>query len=912
MKRVALRYLVVLALVGAAAAQELTELRPADMGAYANFGLSLAAQGDHALVGAPGENALGKESGAVHVLRLAFGAWGEEQRLVGADGAGGDRFGQSVAVDGDRALIGAPGHGSGTGAAYVFRQDAGVWTQEAMLVAEDTNHLGQNVALLGDTALVVGVGPTETVHVFRRDGASWLEEAELVTPAPAGLSTSVALAQETAFVTQAGPFDPFAVYVFARDDHDTSSVHDDSWSLLAQLPLSGTGLPVALPLAAVGERMVVGRPLVFGSLSSAVFVFERDDGGTPGEPLDDHWIQAAEIVSPTLGHPGFGSDVALDGDHLLVCGPGPVPSGYVFRFDGGTWQLEALVDDPDSVGDMGHAGALAPGYAFLSDGSFDLGPSTGCVRVLREQGDDWTWKAKMLPEGLIKVGCFGCAVDVAGGPTGALLVGAQLAETAGGKAGAAYVFRRQSGGWVQESQLLPSGLAAGDRFGSSVAVDGERALVGAHQRDGAFADQGAAYVFRRESGAWIQEAELVAPEPSAFAYFGSAVALAGDVALVAAHADDGAGSDAGAVYVFRSDGKTWGLEAVLRALDATPGALFGRAVALEQGRALIGAPGAGSSQGAAYVFSAVGGTWVQESRLDAADGAPSDRFGHSCALSGNTALVGAFRADVAAPDMGAAYTFVRDPTGGAWSQEQKIFTTSSAAQQNDWYGASVSLDGDNALIGAPNGAPFFTALTGKAYRLARTPQVGSPWVETVELSDAVSPVPYQKGGFAVALDVDTFVVGAPVALYGMDDWDFAGAAFVGVVAPPLTAFPAALPALDGGVQALKLDAPVAHAGRTYLVLGSLSGTQPGLALGPWTLPLNPDAYFYLVLKEPGQPPASAFLGVLDVAGDAEASVLVPAVAALAGTTAHHAFAVLDFSQGAVTFVSNPAPLALTE
>jgi hypothetical protein len=113
---------------------------------------------------------------------------------------------------------------------------------------------------------------------------------------------------------------------------------------------------------------------------------------------------------------------------------------------------------------------------------------------------------------------------------------------------------------------------------------------------------GAAYVFRRSGGVWVEEAVLAAPVPSAFAYFGSSVALDGHLALVGARGDGQDGPKAGATYVFSFDGAAWSLEAALHPSVPAPGAGFGTSVALEAGRALAGAPGADGFAGACYVL----------------------------------------------------------------------------------------------------------------------------------------------------------------------------------------------------------------------------------------------------------------------------------------------------------------------
>jgi hypothetical protein len=116
----------------------------------------------------------------------------------------------------------------------------------------------------------------------------------------------------------------------------------------------------------------------------------------------------------------------------------------------------------------------------------------------------------------------------------------------------------------------------------------------------------------------------------------------------------------------------------------------------------------------------------------------------------------------------------------------------------------------------------------------------------------------------------------------------------------------------GGTQNLLLDAGTAQAGRTYFLLGSVSGTTPGLPFGAFTLPLNFDPYFEFTLIVPNAPTLFPSLGTLDANGRANVAFSVPpgAVFLPATLVAHHAFLVLDFSTGSVTFASTPASVEL--
>ena len=150
--------------------------------------------------------------------------------------------------------------------------------------------------------------------------------------------------------------------------------------------------------------------------------------------------------------------------------------------------------------------------------------------------------------------------------------------------------------------------------------------------------------------------------------------------------------------MFTRTGTTWTQQAKLLASDGAAGDRFG-IVSLSGDTALIGAhydDDNGIDSGSAYVFTRTGTTWTQQAKLLASDGAAGDHFGASVSLDGDTALIGAHRMMTTELDSGSAYVFTR--TGTTWTQQAKLLASDGAA--GDWFGATVSLYGDTALIGA--------------------------------------------------------------------------------------------------------------------------------------------------------------------------------------------------------------------
>ncbi len=218
---------------------------------------------------------------------------------------------------------------------------------------------------------------------------------------------------------------------------------------------------------------------------------------------------------------------------------------------------------------------------------------------------------------------------------------------------------------MEVAKLLADDAEAGDRFGFSVAVDGDTALIGAFLHDDAGSSSGSAYVFTRDGmGNWSQQAKLTAGDAAADDQFGFSVSVAGDTALIGAPLDDDdvAGNASGSAYVFMRSGTTWTQQAKLTADDdADVNDNFGNSVSVDGDTALIGAhfnDDASNDSGSAYVFTRDGmGNWSQQAKLTADDAATLDEFGYSVSVAGDTALIGARLDDDAFTNSGSAYVF---------------------------------------------------------------------------------------------------------------------------------------------------------------------------------------------------------------------------------------------------------------
>jgi hypothetical protein len=188
---------------------------------------------------------------------------------------------------------------------------------------------------------------------------------------------------------------------------------------------------------------------------------------------------------------------------------------------------------------------------------------------------------------------------------------------------------------------------------------------------------------------------------------------------------------------------------------------------------------------------------------------------------------------------------------------------------------------------------------------SRLAQLGGPPVALTDLSVLLAPGAYFLELRLEALDGTTSLGGAPGAA-AMALADVEGLIVEG---PALVVEPVQLSLTSGGKQNLLLDAGPAYSGSPYLVLGSSTGTAPGVAVDAVQLPLNVDSYFLLTFTQPNQPPFDDTFGILDLDGRGKASLIVPPglPVALLGTTLHHAYVTIGPS-GVVEFASNAGPL----
>jgi hypothetical protein len=325
----------------------------------------------------------------------------------------------------------------------------------------------------------------------------------------------------------------------------------------------------------------------------------------------------------------------------------------------------------------------------------------------------------------------------------------------GSDSGSASVFNISNDTWIQQAEITADDIYQGYLFGEAVDIDGDTAVIGA--TGGA---KGAVYVYVLSDGIWNQQAKLVDIATDSSAKFGESVAISGNTVVIGAPNDDAFDTDSGSVFVFTRTGDVWSKSAQLSAsgrVYTLSNNKFGESVAIDSDRIYVGALGdfatKGTDSGAVYVFTLSDGTWVEEAKLHASDGAQGDYFGRSISAFNDTLGVGAPGVDEVFPDLGATYIFVRNDIGG-WDQETKLLASNGAFEDN--FGWSVAVGADVAIVGALYAnAPGSDS--GSIYTYERT---GTTWAERSILAGN-DPTTNDRLGTSVAISGNVAVAGAP-------------------------------------------------------------------------------------------------------------------------------------------------------
>ncbi|MGB5324728.1 MAG: putative Ig domain-containing protein, partial [Pseudomonadales bacterium] len=716
---------------------ELVKLTAPDEIAFAQFGRSVAIDGDWLFVGAD-DSRSGVNQGSVYAYQRISGNWNYHSKLVASDDTGNTNrsFGISLSVDGVDLVVGdwfADSVVAATGAAYVFQLNAGTWVEQAKLVSDAPNlndYFGFSVSIKGDLIAVGAYGDDDgannygAVYIFERAGSSWsqierlsstdpnLEEIGrsvaisgkwLVAHArcnsgvcPAGISsTGVALL----YLRTAGTWQ--LQIVGANDGNigdtfaETVALDGDTVALGSfgnDIGAVNNGAGYVLDLNRDNDSLGTLFELAYGldPFAAGDETLDNDDDGL--DNLGEQQLGTSPLLADTDGDLFSDKTESDQGSDPLDPNSSPLNQVLLFSQQGNS----------DSIG---YQISMDGNTALAGSGGGRVSGVVGAAYVFTRDASQWQEQALLQATVPQNGNSFGIAVSLDGDTA---VIGAEGSNKA-------HVFVRSGTVWSEQQVLTGSDSVSGDRFGSAVAVSGDTLIVGARQKDSGALYSGAAYIFTRSGGVWTEQAKLTPSTPNYTSYFGAAVALEGTTAVVGAPGDEQGGQDSGSIYVFTGSGAVWSEQAnILKNASMGFCANLGASVSLQGDRLVGGAPGGfcHSGSGSIGIYERSGSVWSEQAILFPTDGQGEDKFGISVGLEGDAIVVGASESDASDFNAGAAYLFHLEPTG--WTEQTRLLPDD--AQLGDNFGFGAAIEGDAILVGAI-GADQNGAESGKVYSL---------------------------------------------------------------------------------------------------------------------------------------------------------------------------------------------------
>ncbi len=365
----------------------------------------------------------------------------------------------------------------------------------------------------------------------------------------------------------------------------------------------------------------------------------------------------------------FGTAVDLDCDLVVVGAPGDsssVGSAYVLRLaDSDNWEQEAKFTPIDQVGDDAFGSAVSISGNTVAIGAPGRLGGTGKVYIYRYNPltQNWFEEDKFAEPSIALGDRFGASVSLNGD---VLAVGSPGDTDFGSESGSVSIFRRSGGSWSFSQKITSFGAAPGDNFGSALKLRDNFLLIGAPGKDVLGTDDGAAFVYNGTTGTFLFHSALIAPDTVGGEMFGSSVAADSGRLLIGSPMNSEFGPGSGAAYVYEWNG-TWTPVAKLGHFGAIGFESFGTSVALSRNVAVIGAANSDLAgeigSGSAHWFrrNPLDGMWSEEFQYTASNALGDDGYGAAVAVSGEVAVIGAGDHDGAGSNSGAIYVVGADP-----------------------------------------------------------------------------------------------------------------------------------------------------------------------------------------------------------------------------------------------------------
>lgn len=329
----------------------------------------------------------------------------------------------------------------------------------------------------------------------------------------------------------------------------------------------------SISITADKSRVIVGAP--FESNHGAAYIFYKSGSS---------WILEGTMYNSDYGSKMFGASVDIDatGTRCIIGAPtayyyyngqsyNTVGCAYIYIRTGTSWNLEFGLYphhyNPYETKAGFSVSITNNGDIAIMGAPYDNGGVAGCGSVyIYTRTSSWSPEPIRIYGSNTSSSRFGSSVSIASDGSRLIVGEDRNSQNGYTSAGKTYIFKNNSGSWIQEAVLTPSDRANGDYFGCSVDIDatGTRCIIGASQA-GLSYQKGKAYIFTRSGTTWTQEAKLIASNGNYDDYFGWSVAItgAGDRAVIGAPYCDSTYQNSGRVYVFGRSGTNWSQQGII-------------------------------------------------------------------------------------------------------------------------------------------------------------------------------------------------------------------------------------------------------------------------------------------------------------------------------------------------------------
>jgi hypothetical protein len=458
-------------------------------------------------------------------------------------------------------------------------------------------------------------------------------------------------------------------------------------------PSAITGVAATTALAADGTATVItavstdpeGFPLTW---SYAVTTGSLTNGGGASATVSQADNVFTITPTTTAAYAGTFSITfsATDGTNAVTAA-----SAFTLTFETdwstATQQQELIASDAAAGDNFGSSAAIDGDTAVF--GAF-LEGTGGSAYVFTRSGTTWTQQAKLTGSTVVSGDEFGYSVAISGDT---IVVGARAeSSTDDAYNGDAYVFTRSGTTWSQQAKFSDTLSSGNSHFGYSVDIDGNTIVVGAPMDSPGTSDhRGRCHIYTRSGTSWSLQQSLASSTGDDYAYFGADVAIDGDTVVVGSSVEDSSGNNnCGAAYIFTRSGTSWSQQERFAPTTAT-NAYFGNAVDISGDTAIIGAYGeSNTGRGVVRIYTRSGTSWSLEQTLLSRTGT-NEMFGMPVDIEDDVCVIGQ------QTNYGGAYVYSR--TGTTWTYEKTIIPTSASNTVGWIYHAQLGLSDDTIVSG---------------------------------------------------------------------------------------------------------------------------------------------------------------------------------------------------------------------